>query len=140
MLVWVAASDQAGAQAIKIQFNGDTAGNYDYQDFFVNNATISGAGSVAQTKMRIGSIPGTGAQAGAMSGGYAVFPYYINTTQDKGFISHELRVDGTAASNQSQNHESGAWRTSNAAITQIVVIPDAGNFVQNSMFSLYGLT
>jgi len=139
-IFWVGRSDQAGAQAIKMQFNADTAGNYDYQDLLTNHTTVAGAASVAQTKMRCGAIPGTGAPADAMGGGTITIPYYATTTEDKLFTAQSWRSDGTAQGNQNMDFNAGAWRTSGSAITQVVIVPDAGNFVANSSFSLYGIT
>lgn len=140
MIFWCGRCDNASPQDLQVQFNGDTAGNYDREYTQYNNANTTFAGSAAASFIALGRVPGTGAPAGAMASGVMTIQYYSTTTQDKIMLNSQFGADGTAVGDMFLNQPGGGWRTSNAAITSIVFTLSAGSFIQNTRFSLYGIT
>ena len=139
-IYYVARSDNVAAQGLLMQFNGDTAGNYDYEITQFQDASNNfiGAG-VAQTSMQIGRLNPSGAPAGSMATGRIWLPYYSTTTQDKGAIGM-VHCSDAASSTFILLQAGGTWRTANAAITSITLIGGSGGFAANSSASLYGIT
>lgn len=136
MVFFVARCDNAGPQNITIEYNGDgTDANYTRQYQQATDASVSTADAEDQI---IGWIPPSGAPAGAFSAGQIFLPYYSTTTQDKSGVNLQTGVQ--AASGYFIHNIFCGWNTSNAGITQLVFGLTAGNFVENSRFSLYGIT
>lgn len=124
---------------VYLQFNGDTAANYDFQQgIFVQTGT-SVANSFAQTKIRLGEFAGASAAAAGNVGYFEVIiPHYLGTTFNKITSSGGGGVWGTAGSTTIAAQWFGQWR-STAAITSFVLSPSANNFKTGSIFSLYGM-
>lgn len=139
-IFYVCRCDNGTAQSLRLQFNGDTAANYDMNLLFAQAGGASAAASVGQTSVRGGEITPSGAAAGAMAGGTIWIPYYATILQAKSITGTNFFNSDNTANNQVTAVEGGVWRTSNAAITSILIFPSAGNFVANSSFSLYGIT
>lgn len=125
-------------QAILAQFNGDTAGNYDYQRHFGNNATSGAAASVGQISARVGVIAGASADSGKAGVSTIHIPDYAGTTFHKMGTSQQFGVSGTAAANLAVDNDGFLWR-STAAINRIRLFPNSGNFDVGTVATLYGL-
>jgi len=136
---WAGRCDNAAPQTLQVQFNGDGGANYDREYTQYNDGIATFSGAVAQVSISIGRVPGTGAPAGAMASGKMEIPYYATATQDKVILNNQFGADGAAAGDMFLNTPGGAWRTSNAPITSILFTLSLGNFIQNSIFSLYGI-
>ena len=139
-IYYVARSDNAAAQGLLMQFNGDTGGNYDYEVTQAQDGSFNFIGnSAGATSIQIGRLNPSGAPAGSMATGRIWIPYYSTTTQDKGALGMVHCID--AASNTFiLLNAGGTWRTANAAITSITFIGGSGGFAANSVASLYGIT
>lgn len=122
---------------LKMQFNGDTAANYDYQYVAGIGAGASAVSAVAQTSFPLGDLVAASATAGHASGASTEIYDYRGTTFQK------VAMSSTAAkwSNTVNNSESiligGFWR-STAAINAVLIFPTAGAFVDGTVVSIYG--
>lgn len=131
-------SDQAGAQAVFVQFNADTGANYDYQYISDANVTITGvAPSVAATQGKIGAICASGATAGAIASYHVVIINADSTTQRKNWEFHGHRWDTDAAASAVLEVGQGQWRNTANAITSVKVLCTTGNLI-NFRAVLYG--
>jgi hypothetical protein len=122
-------------EGLSIQFNGDTGSNYDsvgMQGYTTNN--VGGIQTLAQASLS--GPPVAAATAGAGIAGWAQIdiPNYVGTTFQKICFVR----GGYGAGAQNMQVLNGTWR-STAAITSILLFPASGNFVQNSVASLYGV-
>jgi hypothetical protein len=119
----------------RMQFNADTAGNYDWireNRFGVNTA-------VASTYMEIASVAAGSAPAGTATLIPIQIHRYRNTTWNKTVQCYSpLKVD-TTTNGQVVSRGGAAWR-STAAITSIDVFLSAGNWDVDSDFRLYGIS
>jgi hypothetical protein len=144
-LRWQARSDAVAVNTqLTMQFNGDTAANYDReQTYFQGTANppsnVSGAlESMAQTTLQVGEFSAASAPAGATGAGAVDILNYAGTTFRKDVLarSYLKKGDTAGASNLTLEDWVGEWR-STAAITSIVLSPAAGNFVAGSVFTLF---
>lgn len=124
-----------------IRFNNDSSTNYDYVlwENYITSTTNSGA--AAQTKGRIGDIPGSTSADSHMAGtGEILIPNYAGTTFWKGAHSDFFFTDALGTTNNPVRGEAGVtWRDA-SAITRVDLLPTANNFKAGSLFSLYGLS
>lgn len=130
--------DQATAQFGRIQFNSDTGANYDYQTWGVANNSTGGTNQFASTALIFGEWTPTGATAGASSAYHAKILNYTNTNWWKDIVIDGMKLNSVASGGMTRNVQSGEWRNT-AAITQIDITLAAGNFKQNSIFTLWGI-
>lgn len=124
-LIW-SASKTATEDAALLQFNGDTAGNYNYQTLKGAASTASAARTSAGTSIALADVP-TGANL--FGSGMAVIPHYANTANHKAVLVH-----GGAIENSVQV-VAGRWANT-TAITSITVLTTSSTFVANSIFLL----
>ena len=121
----------ASTVAVYVQFNGDTGTNYNWNKWNVfGNAT-----NTAQNQIYTVDITAASGTASFPSSAQMVIFDYRGTTFFKNTWS-ENPISQTSAT-LFINHGSGWW-LSTSAITSIKVFPSAGNFVDNSVVSLYG--
>lgn len=138
-VVMVARSDTAAANtALCVQFNGDTAANYDYSYMWAfQNAAASANFENATANPQIGLIAANTAPAGQPGSALLWLPLYAGTTFRKEWVcSGAMQDSDTARTFTTQ--QSGTWR-STAAITSITLSPAAGSFVTGTTAVLYGL-
>ena len=128
----VSARNSVATQYMKIQANGDTAGNYTYHMITANGSTATADQGTAQT----------GAAAPYISNGTNIFGAtildildYKNTNKYK-----TMRTLGGQDENGAGQVRltSGLWLNT-AAITSISFVPSSGSFNQYSSFALYGV-
>lgn len=132
--------DAAGVTSaiLRLQFNGDTAANYDYEIYERNASGGAGdVGGVAQTSIRLGSLPAATAGASRAGSSIVIIPDYAGTTFFKTVVVNNSRSLGTTTATQEIAVGGGEWR-STAAINAVKVLWSAGNFVDGSVVSLYG--
>lgn len=127
----------ATTENLYMRFNGDTAGNYDRQYFYGNNATMVAASAAAQVSIYLGLISGASAPANAASPLDIAIPDYARTTFEKTMMCRSFEKFGTVAGQFAAWISMGAWR-STAAITDIRVFPGANNFLAGSVATLWG--
>lgn len=121
--------------AVRIQFNGDTAANYRFQQIFgaASNAAVQ---DNSEAQIVWVQLPGANSTTGFVGAGRMTIFNYRDTTFHKGVISHGTQ--NVATNNQRTLVTSGSW-ASTSAITSIRVFLASGNFVDGSIVSLYGL-
>jgi hypothetical protein len=132
-------SDRTGTtgDAVKINFNSDTASNYSAHEVVGDGATAASYGAASQTSWAYGERIGSAGLTTGIFGALIIdILDYANTNKYKTIRS----LGGEDANGSGQvGLESGLWR-STSAISTIVLAPAAGtNFVQYSSFALYGI-
>lgn len=133
-LVWTARGTAvAGSVNMGVQFNGDSGSNYDYTIWTAGGATPQ----FAQTLGLFVSIPAASASSNMAAAGQAVIPSYARTVFQKNLFSYSNRNVNTLVAPEVYQGVVG-WR-STAAITSLVLSLDSGNFLNGSVFSLYGI-
>lgn len=119
-----------------VQFNGDTAANYDSYGLLQRNAGSANIGGAGLTSAQVLDIPAATATTGHSGGGVITIPNYEGTTFHKAISAHgALRY----ASNTGSIYAviaSGFWR-STSAITSISFLPGSGNFVAGTSLRVY---
>lgn len=120
-----------------LRFNADTAANYDYQRLSGSAATASAVETFAATSIQIASvIPANTAGANLFAQIDVWIPHYAGSANNKDVVASFAHKQGTATGNLTVGDVAGFWR-SNSAITQITVLPGAGNFAAGSRATLH---
>lgn len=132
LVIQASASTTAGFNALLLQFNGDTAAHYQWQELFgaAGSPGASTSGGLV-TSVQLGNLSDT---TSSIIGGATeiTVPNYAGTVFNKSLLSF-TQGDQTAVMSV------GGW-SSTAALTQIqFLLGSAGNFVTGSTFSLYGM-
>lgn len=128
----------AASVAALMTFNNDTGTNYDKERLTASaGTTVSAAGNAAASNIDMGGIAAASATADVADVIQAEIFDYRGTTFQKAVLTRNTTKVGTASTNLTQQVQSGWWR-STAAITEIDVTLNAGNFVDGSVVSLYG--
>ena len=120
------------------RFNGDTAANYDWEDLHAFGSTVSAVQAVADTSLFLSIIPAASAPANAAGVIDTVIADYRGTTFYKALTSRSAVQIGTGGSTQGAYLTGGLWRSA-SAINSITILLGAGNFVNGSVVSLYGI-
>jgi len=118
------------------RFNSDTGSNYDKQQFRAYATNTLGAEAIGVTSLTLGTI-GDSNNANNTGGGTYTIPNYAATIMYKVGIGTNFTKYGTSTGNLSYGLFGGSWRNT-AAITNIDLVTDSGNFVVGSSFTLYG--
>jgi hypothetical protein len=108
------------------QFNGDTAGDYDWAEVTAQTAASAAHGAAATSIQgcTIGSTTG---------GGTLIFPNYSSTTQNK--VMNSMCGENSTSGGQFLINVTGDW-LSTSAITSINIAPSPGTM--STTFVLYG--
>jgi hypothetical protein len=118
---------------IYLQFNNDTSSVYGNQIMKSDGSSASGATSFS-TEITIGDVPYASATANIF-GGYVVDLFDINSGKHKTTTSFSgSNRDGAGEVRSTTS----AWE-SQAAITEIDIIPQAGDHLSGSRFDLFGV-
>lgn len=123
----------ATSTTLNVQFGGDTGSNYD------SGAGISGTVQTGATSGSCGAMSAGSATANCFSPYLLWIPHYAQTDtfkvcQTLGFVATSGGVNLSPYSQQI------LWKKSApAAVDRIKFIPGAGNFVQFSRFTIYGI-
>ena len=127
----------ASTQSLLMRFNGDTAGNYDWNRWnrFLPVAANTSAG-VGSTSMDVASFNASSVTSRAAIATIEV-PGYSRTTFFKMLQSLSSVSTGATTGDQFNQVASGVWR-STAAINQITLLLASGNFVTGTVATLYG--
>ena len=122
----------------RLQFNGDTAANYDSQYQIAVGNTAFQDGIVAAVSGYVGELPNAGGvPAGA--GQFEIYiPDYLDTVFPKTCTSKFGGFYGGAKTDWTVGDTTTRWR-SLAAITSIRIFPASGSFIIGSEFTLWGL-
>jgi hypothetical protein len=123
---------------INLQFNADTAANYDTQSHYGQTSSTGAVETLAGTSITIPEIAAASAPANHAGTLRLSIPRHAATTWFKSVDGTSTSSFGTGAGALVTRKISGRWR-STAAITSIKLQPAAGSFVTGSSFTLYGL-
>jgi hypothetical protein len=133
----MSARDTASASAwyvLKLQFNSDTTdGNYSTRILYGFGST---AGSGTSNRQNTGYITSDARTANTFNNLEMYIPNYTGSSYKS--FSVDSVTEGNGSSFEILGFHAGLW-SATAAITQVVLAPDAGSFAQYSTFSLYGL-
>jgi hypothetical protein len=121
------------ASYLLLQFNGDTAANYNYA---IGGTTAGGVfvgvAATGQTSMRIGYCLPSTAAANRFASTRIFITYYRGTTHCKQTTGTTREAAGSTLA------VGGDWeKPTPEAITSILVKPDVGNFAIGTRVSLY---
>lgn len=131
LILAMSASITTAGNTIRIQFNGDTAGNYSYTAL---GATSGGPlGTRGSNTIFLPFWVFNGAAANQISANVVNINNYSNTTTFKTSIIRANYGDNGEATGLI-----GLWR-STAAISSISIFSSAGNLGSGSQFTLYGI-
>lgn len=125
----------AAAVSARVQFNGDTAANYDVERFVADGSTVTGASAASATSLTIISAAGNTAPSNEFAPVVAQIPFYANTTGNKPCISQGGLRYAAAGLNLEQFF--GAW-VDTSAINRIRIFPSSGNWATGCRYVLYG--
>jgi hypothetical protein len=133
--------DAAGVNNIdlRMQFNGDTAANYDWVATINNAASFFNSDSIAAIYGYLGQIAAATTTANVPGVSEARIYDYRATTFHKQYQAHCVTKRASTTGNLFNFHASGLWR-STAAITSVTVFPSSGNFIAGTVVSLYGIS
>lgn len=138
MVSLYARSDVAAAStAVLMQFNGDAAANYDYQELDGIAAATSAGELFATSGLAIGTAPANTASANLFNAAEIFIPNYAGTSNNKQFVSINSHKTGTTTGLLRVSVFGGGWR-SVAAINQITLLT-AGNFVAGTRVTVHAL-
>lgn len=130
----------AAAQAyagVSIQFNGDTAANYDSERVDIQGASVALSESLATATPFLGIIAAGTAVAGGMGAILAEIPDYGGAWRKMALGQSSIK-QADAAGGLWQSNITVGWR-STAAITSILLAPSSGLFAENTVATLYGV-
>lgn len=123
---------------VLIRMNGDTGSNYTWAGGYSASTPAGGnVGSAGNTtSMQIGYLTAASSTSGTSGACEALIGDYRGTTFHKIATSRGSHYNGSTT--QYSEHFGGIWK-STSAITQIDVFLSAGNFVDGTVVSLYGV-
>jgi hypothetical protein len=117
-----------------IRFNGDTGSSYT-SSWLQGTGGAAASSNLASTILICMNTPGSNATANTFSNNVVYIPNYTSSATKT--LSSDA-VDENNAASAFQRIHAGLWNNT-SAITQIVIGPNGTSFVQNSVFSLYGV-
>lgn len=134
VLVCSARGDTAATEVkLRVQFNGDTGSNYDFEQHFGDTASAAFDHAQGTTFINIPQIPAASHTANYFGASEITIHRYKDTDKFK-----DLTAKGNEPINQQRTiSASGVWK-STAAITSIRIFCGAGNIEDNSVFTLFG--
>jgi hypothetical protein len=122
------------------RINADAGANYNYQYTYSNAAVVTAAEVTGATEWRIGTIAAATATAKYSGAIDMVIPWYgvQNTDVFKLlFMSSNYVHNSAAAAGRYLMLWQGDYM-GNAPMTSITFLPSSGNFVEGSVFTMYG--
>lgn len=125
--------------SLRAQFNGLSTGIHDVQISNQNNTTYAGGAAVAQTYFELGYITADTAPAGSAAMTDLYIGDYKGTTFHKSVHAFSQLRTSTAAGGLWLQDMRGWW-LSTAAITDILLFADSGDFAEGTVATLYGIS
>ena len=137
VIVLMGASASAGGNdTLVVQFNGDTAGNYDYVQMNDNGTAVGQQTGVSQGSLWVGVLPAAARTTNFVGMARILIPSYARTVFHKCARSESWFMQ--TAGNQTLYEFGGIWH-STAAITSIAVkTGGAGGLDVGTVVTLYG--
>lgn len=124
-----------------LQFNGDTAANYDYELLSGTGTGPNGAAgeALATAFILLGATCAASATANYFGCLEARIKHYAGTTGNKHVNSHSGRFTSNGTGTGQVDIVAGHWRTAATAINRIDLKPSVGpNFVAGTLATLWG--
>lgn len=132
-------TDAAANVGLSIQFNGDTAANYDWNRVVGQAATASAAETIGASNIGVGLMAAGGASSAQKAGICEIYiPEYAGTTWHKMAYGKSFTMWGTTTGSNWVAGYGGIWK-STSAITRITAFPSAGSFAIGTRLTLYGV-
>lgn len=139
LIAYVRGDTAAASTTCILRFNGDSGANYDFQRNSASAAAAAISEAFGQTSIECTpTMPANTATANVFSMIMLDIPFYALTANNKLVHVKHISKIGVATTNLREGGVAGFWRSS-AAITQITLIPGAGNFAAGSGYSLWGV-
>jgi hypothetical protein len=134
MIIFTGRTDRVNTiDYLDMQFNTDTAGNYNFTAW--DSVPTTAGGTTGQTALRASPIAGANAVANKPGSAKILIPDYARTVFHKTVLSEGYKPDSQIATKNA-----GDWN-STAAITAIKLIPAVGpNFITGTVATLYGIS
>jgi hypothetical protein len=127
----------SSTDSVKLQLNGDTAANYDYQRLFDITASVSAGEQFGLGDFEPSGMPGSTTAAGLFCFFEAVIPGYASTTWQKIVNIQISKKEGTTSGSLVHASGSGFWR-STAAVNRVTLSGTGGLLVTGSQLRIYG--
>lgn len=138
LIAYLRGTTAAAATAIWNRFNGDSGSNYDYQILQGVGALAGGSETFAAAQMGLGAIPAASASGNVFAPVVMEIPHYSQSSNNKSVTAQIGHKSGTSTGNMNAYCSAGFWRSS-AAISQVTLLPAAGDFASGSRATLYGV-
>ena len=124
---------------VGLRFNNDAGAVYDYEMVTANGTTVAAVQALAATQIVAGGIAGAAESGNYWGDGRIFLPDYRAVDARKAALIQNAKTSPNA--NQIFNRSiTGAWRTLNAPITRVTLVPLSGSgFGSGSWATLYGL-
>ena len=119
-----------------LRYNNDSGTNYSYRRLLGNGSTVSSSSATSQAQLALQFMAESGYTANTFSNNIVYIPNYASGNTKPAFFDS---VNETNAANPRMLIAAGLW-SGTAAISQLNLIPGAGNFAQYSTFTLYGIS
>ena len=135
-------SDRAAVyDSVKIGFNANTAsGDYSHTYLRASTSTPTSGRDTAQAPTFIGDIAGASNLADTFANVKIWVPNYANTANFTAAITQVAHEDASTTNNEWGLEIDAVLFQSTAAITEVSLHTNVGDFVQYSTFTLYGVT
>lgn len=131
--LWFSTNSATQFDALFMQFNGDTAANYDSAVAY--NGSAGGGSAVLNAAMpEIASMPGSAFNANQRQTGQIMIPDYAGTGYKMSQVQNARR-DGVQLYVTSYTHN---WHNTNGITDILLGFASGNNFVAGSRFDLYG--
>lgn len=136
LILYVSTRSSTTEDSFGIRFNNDSATNYSFKQINGNGSVAASAGGTTSNKILGGRQSESGYTANTFGNNSFYIPNYA------GSANKSVSVDGVNENNATtvRTQLTAGLYPQTTAITRIDVIPDAGNFVQYSTATLYGIS
>lgn len=128
----------APSQQMLLRLNGDSAANYDYWNLKSGSAITVTDIQPGATSIVLGEFPCANAPAAVFGSHVIEILDYTNGSKQRAVHCSSVAKLGTSTGQGVLYDAAGHWRSA-SAVTEITIIPAAGNFVTNSRLTVYGL-
>lgn len=140
-LLYAARGDTVATTAdLNLTINNDsTADHYQYIYYYIFGNGNNNTANYSSTAIKLYSIPAASATAGGAGTGQIDIMHYAGTTFLKNVEYHGTFMASTGNNNPQGWHGHACWK-STSAISRLTLTPSAGNLVEGSRVSLYGIS
>jgi hypothetical protein len=122
---------------INLTFNGSTSG-YSTRELLANPPTVSSLSWSSAAQIYLFQMAASSATANTFGNIQAYIPNYAGSNNKSLSCDGVTETNATSGTNRLLSLSASLWANS-AAITSINLTPQAGNFVQYSTATLYGI-